>query len=470
MTGASGGAGSTATTGPAAGAGPAAPEGRAGGWGSDLAIVAAAVIAAAMTHYRTYDRAAVLLLVVGVAALGWAVLRGAGWHAPRPASVAVALLVSLALQLLEPPHRNAEVTGVLWAAVWLSAALTVATAALLLLRPRWRWPVGRLLLGGLAAAYAMVVAGSPRALIDVWVILQGAAAGMWRGDNPYTMRFGQVPAGQVNDCFNYLPATFAVPAPGWWLLGDVRYTEAALMFAGVAAVVWRARRAATASRVAVPVALLVGLLAGSLHDVQQAWNETMLVGLLVGAAVLADRGRTWWAVACLAVAVATKQHVAVLLPLLLFWPAFGWRRTAAAAAGGAALILPWFLASPQRFTTCTLTYFLDLPPRHDSLSIWQWLPHGVGTVVLLLIAALGYALAVTRLPRDGAGLLLGWGLVLAGWDLVNKQSFLNQWLLVAQLVVAGVALAASRAARPETAPPPPPPAAEPEPAARAAPG
>jgi hypothetical protein len=41
--------------------------------------------------------------------------------------------------------------------------------------------------------------------------------------------------------------------------------------------------------------------------------------------------------------------------------------------------------------------------------------------------------------------------VLAGWDLVNKQSFLNQWLLVAQLVVAGLALAASRPADPNAA-------------------
>jgi hypothetical protein len=34
-------------------------------------------------------------------------------------------------------------------------------------------------------------------------------------------------------------------------------------------------------------------------------------------------------------------------------------------------------------------------------------------------------------------------LVLAAFDLANKQSFLNQWLLAAQLVVAGLALVAA---------------------------
>jgi hypothetical protein len=196
--------------------------------------------------------------------------------------------------------------------------------------------------------------------------------------------------------------------------------------------------------VALPLALLLGVLPGSLYEVQQAWNEAILVGALVGAAVLADRGRPWWAVACFAVALATKQHVVLLLPLLACWPAFGVRRALVAAAGGGALCLPWYLWDPPRFTHCTVAFFLDLPARTDSLSVWRWLPAGAGTPLLLLAAAAAYAVALRRLPRDGAGLLLGWALVLAAWDLVNKQSFLNQWLLVAQLILAALALAATR--------------------------
>jgi hypothetical protein len=46
-------------------------------------------------------------------------------------------------------------------------------------------------------------------------------------------------------------------------------------------------------------------------------------------------------------------------------------------------------------------------------------------------------------PRTPGGLLLASGLVLAVFDLANKQSFLNQWLLAAQLVVAGLAVTAA---------------------------
>lgn len=458
-------------------------------YAADLALLAVTMIAAVVTHYRVYATECVVMLVCLMGVLGWAVWRGAGRCLPRPAAVGLAVLVSLRYQLYEPPHKNAIHTWLLWAGVAVSAAVTLLAVALPAVRTRWRLPLAGGVLGGTALAYGLVVAGSPRALIDVWAILQGAAEGFWHGQNPYTMVFDGVPPGQVNDCFNYLPVTFLAPAPARLLFGDVRYAEAAVMFAGVAALAWRARSAgiqpvrvrpagaqpagtqpagtqpagvpssearssrgqSAAARVALPLALLVGLLPGALHDVQQAWNEMLLVGLLVGAALLADRGQpsgparaSWWAVACVAVALATKQHVVVLLPLLAFWPAFGWRRMLAAAAGGAALCLPWYLWNPQRFTGCTVSFFLDLPARADSLSVWQWLPAGVGTPLLVLAATIGYALALTRLPRDGAGLLVGWGLVLGCWDLVNKQSFLNQWLLVAQLVVAGLALAAAR--------------------------
>jgi hypothetical protein len=130
---------------------------------------------------------------------------------------------------------------------------------------------------GLAVAYGLVVAGA-KPVIDVWPILQGAARGLVDGRNPYDMVFAGVPAGQVNNCFNYLPGTFLVPLPGRLLFGDVRYAEAAVLLAGVAALVWLAARSGRPG--AVPLALLAGTLPGSLYDVQQAWNETIVFGAL----------------------------------------------------------------------------------------------------------------------------------------------------------------------------------------------
>jgi hypothetical protein len=194
------------------------------------------------------------------------------------------------------------------------------------------------------------------------------------------------------------------------------------------------------------LALLFGVLPGALYDVQQAWNETILAGALVGGAVLLTAGRpraAWWAAVCLGLALATKQHIVLLLPLWACWPAFGVRRAAGAAAGATAVSLPWVLADFGRFKHCVFDFFVDLPARSDSLSVWHLLPGPLQAAAVLALTAGGYALALRRLPRTPGGLLVGCGLLLAAFDLANKQSFLNQWLLAAQLVVAGLALIAS---------------------------
>jgi hypothetical protein len=330
-------------------------------------------------------------------------------------------------------------TWALRAGILVCVAVTVLGAVLLAL-PRWRRAGGIAAVAGLAVSYGLVIAGS-NPVIDVWPILQGAARGLAAGRNPYDMVFSGVPAGQVNDCFNYLPGTFLVPLPGRLLLGDVRYAEAAVLLAGVGALVWLAARSRRPG--AVPLAVLAGTLPGSLYDVQQAWNESIVFGALAAAGVLMAVRRPWWAAACFAVALATKQHVLLLLPLWALWPAFGPRRAVGAALGAAAVTLPFFLWNPGRFWHCVVEFFVDLPARTDSLSVWQWVPGPVQTATVLLLLAVAYVLVVRGVARTPGGLLLGSGLVLAAFDLANKQSFLNQWLLAAQLVVAGLALTAA---------------------------
>ena len=74
------------------------------------------------------------------------------------------------------------------------------------------------------------------------------------------------------------------------------------------------------------MALLL-LAPGTLTQVDQAWTEPLLLAGLVWWAVLVRRDRAWWAVIPLALACASKQHLALLLPVLLVWRPFGWRRT-----------------------------------------------------------------------------------------------------------------------------------------------
>jgi hypothetical protein len=422
----------------------------AGSRASDLALIAAVLVAGSVSRHAVYTPYGVTILVLATGALAAAVWRGL--RAPSRLGVLLALAGAAVAQVIKPPYMNVDGrTWLLRAGVYACLAGTLLAGALLLPRvagvPRRRTAVAGAALAAVATGYLLVIRGSTRPLIDVWAILQGAALGVVHGQNPYDLVYANVPPGQVNDCFNYLPATFLVPVPTRLLFGDVRYAEAAVLFAGVAAALYWTLRRADAVDGRLPtgpvLALLFGLLPGALYDVQQAWNETILAGALVGGAVLLATGRSrsaWWAAACLGLALATKQHIVLLLPLWACWPAFGVRRAAAAAAGAAAVGLPWVLADFGRFKHCVLDFFVDLPARPDSLSLWHLLPGPLQAAAVLALTVGGYALALRRLPRTPGGLLVGCGLVLAAFDLANKQSFLNQWLLAAQLVVAGLAL------------------------------
>jgi hypothetical protein len=403
---------------------------------ADVALIVAVLVAGSVSRHAVYTDYGVTILVVSVAALAIAVWKGAARGGPSKAAVLVALAGAVVAQVIKPPYMNVEDrTWALRGAVIVALAVTVLAAATLL-RPRLAWP----LLAGTGVAYGLVVAGG-KPLIDVWPILQGAARGVVDGRNPYEMTFTGVPRGQVDDCFNYLPGTFLWPLPGRMLAGDVRYAEAAILLAGIAGLVaYAVRRGSTTGA---GLAVLAGVLPGSLYDVQQAWNETIVFGALALAGVLVAVKRPWWAAVALAVALCTKQHVVLLLPLWGLWPAFGWKRALAAGAGAAAVTLPWFLANPERFWHCVVEFFVDLPARTDSLSVWQLIPGPLRTVGVLALVAVAYVLILRGVPRTPGGLLLGCGLILAAFALANKQSFLNQWLLAAQLVTAGITLTAA---------------------------
>ncbi len=448
---------------------------------ADLLLLAAAVIAGSVTRHAVYSRPGVVILATAVliaaaAMRAWAPgsTRPAG---PSRAAVLAALGLAALVQIIKPPYLNvAGATWLLRAGVLTCLAATVAGAVLVAL-PVSRWAVATCwaAVAGTGVGYLLVVRGSTRPLIDVWAILQGASLGVVHGHNPYDMVFTGVPAGQVNDYFNYLPVTFLLPVPARLALGDVRYAEAAALLAGMVALTgWAVHSVNAGGRggatdistkqcraahpsptisaddpprgrppVALPLAVLAGVLPGALYDVQQAWNETIVAGALVGAAVLLAARRPGWAVACLAVALGTKQHVALLLPLWACWPGLGPRRAAAGVAGAGLVALPWLVAAPGRFWAGAVRFFLDLPARADSLSLWQLLPGPLRTPALLAAVLAGYALVLRWAPRTPAGLLAGSGLILAAFDLLNKQSFLNQWLLVAQLLIGGLALAAA---------------------------
>jgi hypothetical protein len=403
--------------------------------GSSVALVGLTAI------NRTYsvDVLALLVVLAGLL-LGGLVLGGALCRPPIWA-VMVSGLLGAATLAVAPPVQYVISNDRLLIGVLVLAAAGAVPVLLPLVRPQFvGWVAG----AGLAAAtggFALVIVGSTP-VIDVWELLQGAGHGLAGGRNPYELTFPGSPPGQVRDCFTYLPATMLLTAPGVWLGGDARWAELVLLVATGALLCWHVR-----ARGGTPLglALLMVILPASGYMVQQSWTETVVLPALVGTAVLADRGRAGWAAVTFGVALASKQHVLLLVPLLLLCR-FRPRELAVTAGTAAVLTLPWLLANPTRFLRCTVTLFVNAPPRTDSFSLWLLVPQPARLPVLVVALLAGYLLVWWYCPPTGAGFLVGCAVVLSTFGLLNKQTFLNQWWLVGALIVAGLALAPRRVA------------------------
>jgi len=293
-------------------------------------------------------------------------------------------------------------------------------------------------------------------VIDVWVLLQDSARGLLHGANPYQMTFPGVPRGQDSTCFTYWPGTFLATAPGNWVFGDVRWAEAGCLLAAVTLTAWSAgrrsgwqepRRLAPATGLALAAA--IGVVPATTLVVLQAWTEPILLLGLVGAAVLIDRHPNW-AVLPLGLALVSKQYMLIMVPLLAFWPRFGWRRVLATAAVATVVALPWLLLSLQRFQQCTISYFLHEPTPLTSLSLWRCVPEPLRLPLTVAATALAAYVAIRRCPRNGAGFLLAAGATLMVFNAVNKETFTNQWWLAAALITASFALQPHVASAPAT--------------------
>jgi hypothetical protein len=426
-------------------------------YGGDAALVAAASVAAATSYSTIYTDLNAGVIVIGCLVLFVLAALRLVPNVPSKGSIALALLIALVPQVWWPPSGNVELGPLFRVSTTLGmVAGAVLIAAALVEGQRLRLAAGAI--GCTVLAGFLVIQASGRPAIDVWIILQQSTSGLLHGANPYTMSFTGVPAGQTSNCFNYLPFTFLAALPGRVAFGDVRYAELVVLFAGIGMLLWalqRTGRGGRGERAALGI-VLVGMavsLPGTLRVAQQSWNESIILGCLAAAAALMLLGRAWWAVVPLGLALATKQHVVLVLPLWALWRSFGPRRALVSGGLAAGICLPWVLANPSRFYGCTVNFFIDLPARQDSLSVWKLVPHGLQLPAVVVLTAAGYLLASRLLDGTVSGVVFGSGLVFAAFDLANKQSFENQWVLACQLLILGLACRAVEHAAVEPEPP-----------------
>jgi hypothetical protein len=374
-----------------------------------------------------------------------------------------------------------------WLTRWIYAGAALALAVgIALSTVRRRLAPALIALGLTVVAYvvaaALLIHWDPTPKIDVWVTLQQASDGILDGKNMYTQDWSNSPG--VQDAFTYLPFTALLLAPGRWFAGDVRWALMVVTLLGALAVLLlgrpgRREPAPTSAAAAegpttesvMPIRALVAtgaaglllVLPGTATQVEQAWTEPLLMACLAGWALAVRRRKMVLAILCLALGVASKQHLTVLLPVLAVWPVFGWRRVIATAGLAGVFVLPWFIASPPDMIHDTVTMLVNFQPLifADTLFIaaineLSWTPPFFLTGAAVLIT-LGSAIRrVHRQQPDLANVLRWAAIVLFVANLVNKQAFYNQYWLVAALVV--ISLAAARYPHPAA----PKPAADPE--------
>ena len=428
-----------------------------------VAILLAGWVAVALgigTHDGRYALPSLALVVGGTLVVGVGVALAArprlsvppSWVS-RTALAAAALTVGLA-PLIWHPRYFAHGAGwtasqVLAAAAGLLAAATVLPAWGVL--PRLadrRWPLWTAL-AFMSAAGVTMIASAPEPHIDVFFLLQGSTKGLLSGDDMYRQQWAasraSYPSHGLFDVYPYLPWTSVLLLPFRVIFGDIRY---GLVAALAIAAAFSKRLADGASSVPIRyvpalLPLLVALHPKVTYADQLSWTEPLLVALLAGMVLAVERGRLTWAMVCLALALASKQHIILLLPLAALWPRFGLRRTLISAGGALLLISPWIIAGPRDFWHDAVTANTGLGYRADALCIATFIHKEFGHDPGFALTAIGLLIAYAfawRIRGDAFGFCAGSGLLVLALDVTNTQSFFNHYTLGMALVVFAVCL------------------------------
>jgi hypothetical protein len=425
-----------------------------------LLVAGAGVATISVVRYDLRIVAAYTALALLLA--GWLWRRGGGVRF-TPAGSGIVLAAAAVVILLVPTFTYLP-QGPARTVRWLLAGSALAAAAAQLFPWRHAPDAGLVVAaGGYLTVTALLVHGNPAPRIDVWYTLQGAADALAQGDNPYTQVWVGPPG--IMQAFTYLPGMAVLLAPGRWLAGDVRWSLAVVTVAGALAVRALAGPGLRSGEPPGPgagprsggyrpspgpaaaLAALLLLLPGTQTQVEQAWTEPLLLAGLAGAGLALTRRRLMLAAVLLALSLASKQHVAMLLPVLAAWPRVGLRRVTVATGLAGVLILPFFVADPAAMWHDTVTLLVDFPPLKfaDTLFIaalreLHWLPPFWLTGALVLGTVGSVSWVVHRRDPDLGEVLRWCALVLLIANLLNKQAFYNQYWLVLALVLAGWAV------------------------------
>jgi hypothetical protein len=346
--------------------------------------------------------------------------------------VGATLTTTLIFSAIDPPgiyrgHHWALLLSWICAGV-LSSLLVMITFA----SPR----IARRLLLGAAGAYTLgvvaIVAIGFLPRIDVFILSSQAVHRTFSGENIYTACWTNNSDPLTTCVFPYMPGSALLEAPAEFILGDIRYGLATFVLLGAFA----AYRLGGAQCGPFFAMLLLAQPRG-LFLIEYSWTEPLLIGLMGMFLLAVVRGKPRSAILLLALALFTKQHILLLLPMTARWSDFGLRRTLLSTLLAVGATIPWFVANPGGFLHDALWFNLRLKPRSDSLSLFTVGLHHEWTPPFVLVGGLTVAaivFAVRWLPRDASGFAVGSVLILTIFSIANKQTFFNEWSLVLAMI------------------------------------
>jgi hypothetical protein len=170
----------------------------------------------------------------------------------------------------------------------------------------------------------------------------------------------------------------------------------------------------------------------------------VLVLLVLGAVLTTSVGSRWWPVVLLALALASKQHVWLLLPLFAVWRPFAPVRAAQSALGAVLLCLPWIVADPRAMFDDTVGAAVGSGASDRISTVHALLGRSgfdlpVTVALAVVLATVVWCCVRVRACATPAQFCLAAGLALLVANLMSKHAYYNQWWLCGSLVLAAAA-------------------------------
>jgi Na+-transporting NADH:ubiquinone oxidoreductase subunit NqrE len=284
---------------------------------------------------------------------------------------------------------------------------------------------------------------------DIYHAHRGAGEALSSGQNPYTdvVRFedgNPYQEGRVFEGYPYPPVVLGTYGLAGSITDPRLISSVAWLFflgwLGWRAVRWRSGEASSLS---LAVLMVLGLSPLNSLVWFMAWTEPLTLALFAIAAILWERYPKSSGL-FLGLALASKQYLVFLAPMLVLHRDRGSRPRSVVAAGVAGLtILVGLTPDPPAFLRSTIGNLADIAFRPDT----QSLPGLLGDLglhlnlpnVVWILVGLGVATLLARSSTTSSGFMIRAGLGL-GSAFVLGMAFPNYWFLVAGLLGLGSAL------------------------------